>query len=77
MESSGHAAAFDRVVFRGDPADGKFIAFWLADGVVVAGMNANVWDVTDPIRQLILARVAVDPERLADPDAPLHTLAAD
>ena len=42
---------WDRVVFRGDPADGAFIAFWLADGVVVAGMNANVWDVTDPIQQ--------------------------
>ena len=43
---------WDRVVFRGNPDDGKFIAFWLADGRVVAGMNANVWDVTDPIQAL-------------------------
>jgi 3-phenylpropionate/trans-cinnamate dioxygenase ferredoxin reductase subunit len=42
MEYSGHATAWDRVVFRGDPRDGKFLAFWLDHGVVVAGMNANV-----------------------------------
>lgn len=74
MEYSGHARAWDRVVFRGDPLHGEFIAFWLADGVVVAGMNANVWDVTEPIQALIRDRVAVDPELLADPDTPLDSL---
>ena len=38
-------------------------------------MNVNVWDVTDPIQQLIRDRVAVDAERLADPDVPLSALA--
>lgn len=52
MEYSGHATSWGCVVFRGNPADGKFIAFWLSRGVVVAGMNANVWDVTNPIQQL-------------------------
>jgi 3-phenylpropionate/trans-cinnamate dioxygenase ferredoxin reductase component len=75
MEYSGYPTAWDRVVFRGDPADGAFIAFWLADDVVVAGMNVNVWDVTDSIQQLVRDRVAVDADRLADPDAPLSTLA--
>ena len=42
---------WDRVVFRGDPASREFIAFWLADDRVVAGMNVNVWDVTDPIQR--------------------------
>ena len=46
----------DRVVFRGDPATREFIAFWLRDGRVVAGMNVNVWDVSDPIQALSLAR---------------------
>ena len=40
-------ATWDRVVFRGDPATREFIAFWLAGDRVVAGMNVNVWDVTD------------------------------
>ena len=74
MEYSGYAKSWDRVVFRGDPAQGKFIAFWLAGGVVVAGMNANVWGVTEPIQQVIRSRVAIDPELLADPDTPLESL---
>jgi 3-phenylpropionate/trans-cinnamate dioxygenase ferredoxin reductase component len=77
MEYSGYATTWDRVVFRGDPAEGKFIAFWLAAGVVVAGMNANVWDVTDPVQHLIRQRAAVDVDRLADPDTPLDTVGAD
>ena len=31
----------------------EFIAFWVADDHVVAGMNVNIWDVVDPIRELI------------------------
>ena len=71
----GFARAWDRVVFRGDPAGREFIAFWLVEDRVVAGMNVNVWDVTDPIQALIRERVAVDDRRLADPDIPLDDLA--
>ena len=53
MEYSGYAPEWDEVVFRGDPADGAFIAFWLRDGRVVAGMNVNVWDVNERVRALI------------------------
>ncbi len=62
---------YDRVVFRGDPATREFIAFWLGEGKVLAGMNVNVWDVTDPIRSLIRSGRVVDPARLADPEVPL------
>lgn len=48
-----------------------FIAFWLSDGRVLAGMNVNVRNVTDPIRELVRSRRVVDPEALADPDVPL------
>jgi 3-phenylpropionate/trans-cinnamate dioxygenase ferredoxin reductase subunit len=75
MEYSGLARSWDRVVFRGDPASREFIAFWVADDRVVAGMNVNVWDVTDPIQRLIRSRAAVDDRRLADPDVPLDDLA--
>ena len=68
MEYSGFAPRWDEVVFRGDPASREFIAFWLREGRVVAGMNVNVWDVTDPIQRLIRERIAVDDRRLADPD---------
>ena len=71
MEYSGFAREWDRVVFRGDPATREFIAFWMAGDRVVAGMNVNVWDVTDQIQHLIRERVPVDDRRLADPDIPL------
>jgi 3-phenylpropionate/trans-cinnamate dioxygenase ferredoxin reductase component len=74
MEYAGFARSWDRVVFRGDPATREFIAFWLTDDRVVAGMNANVWDVTDPIQRLIRQRAAVDDRRLADLDVPLEDL---
>src|SRR3954470_20636108 len=76
MEYSGHATAWDRVVVRGDPASREFIAFWLAGGRVLAGMNVNVWDVTDPIQALIRSGRAIDERRLADPDVPLTDLIA-
>jgi 3-phenylpropionate/trans-cinnamate dioxygenase ferredoxin reductase component len=76
MEYSGHATSWDRVVLRGDPASREFIAFWLAGGRVVAGMNVNVWDVTDPIQALIRSGRAIDERSLADPDVPLTDLAA-
>ena len=74
MEYSGFAREWDRVVFRGDPATREFIAFWLRGDRVVAGMNVNVWDVSDPIRRLLGERVAVDDRRLADPDIPIDQL---
>ena len=72
MEYAGYATDWDEVVFRGDTASREFIAFWLAGGRVVAGMNVNVWDVTDDIRALIRSRAQVDADRLRDPDTPLE-----
>ncbi|MGK8503872.1 NAD(P)/FAD-dependent oxidoreductase [Nocardia asiatica] len=69
MEYTGFAAPdeYARVVVRGDTAAREFVAFWLdADDRVLAGMNVNVWDVTDRIKELILAGEPVDPDRLAD-----------
>ena len=77
MEYAGYAPAWDRVVFRGDPASREFIAFWLADGRVLAGMNVNVWDVTEPIQALIAGGAQVDVARLADPDVAIEELAAE
>ena len=65
---------YDQVIFRGDVRTGEFIAFWLGDGRVLAGMNVNVWDVTDPIQALVRSRGQVDPSRLADPRVPLADL---
>jgi 3-phenylpropionate/trans-cinnamate dioxygenase ferredoxin reductase component len=77
MEYAGYAPTWDRVVFRGDPASREFIAFWVAGDRVVAGMNVNVWDVTNDIQRIIRGRAVVDDRRLADTDVPLGALAGD
>ena len=77
MEYSGHVdpGGYDRVVFRGDVPGREFLAFWVGDGRVLAGMNVNIWDVNDKIAALVRAGLPVDPARLADPDVPLEALA--
>jgi NADPH-dependent 2,4-dienoyl-CoA reductase/sulfur reductase-like enzyme len=65
------------VVIRGDLGGREFIAFWTIDGRVAAGMNVNIWDVTDAVQDLIRAGLAgarINPARLADPDVPLEDL---
>lgn len=76
MEYSGYAplASGARVVFRGDVAAREFIAFWLRDDRVVAGMNVNVWDVQEHIQRLIRGREAIDPARLTDESVDLAEL---
>jgi len=74
MEYSGLAPAESEVVVRGDLAAREFIAFWVDGGRVLAGMNVNIWDVTDDIQALVRAGYAgraADPQRLADPAVPL------
>jgi len=74
MEYSGLGGPGATVVTRGNPESGAFIAFWLEDGRVTAGMNVNVWDVTDPIQQLIRSRQQVPVAALTDPGTPLERL---
>jgi 3-phenylpropionate/trans-cinnamate dioxygenase ferredoxin reductase component len=76
MEYSGYATSWDEVVFRGDVDAREFIAFWLEDGRVLAGMNVNVWDVTDPIQDLIRSKRHVAVAQLADTDIPLEQIAS-
>jgi 3-phenylpropionate/trans-cinnamate dioxygenase ferredoxin reductase subunit len=74
MEYSGYATEWDEVVFRGDVSAREFVAFWLKDGRLIAGMNMNVWEVSDPIRELIRSRRALDPRDLADLEVALSRL---
>src|SRR5215207_8865631 len=76
MEYSGYVGpeGYDQVIIRGDAtirtdANPEFIAFWVKQGRVLAGMNVNVWDVTEPIQALVRAGYGgrtVDLARLAD-----------
>ena len=75
MEYAGHAPGSNRVVFRGDVNSREFVAFWLdADNHVLAGMNVNIWDVLDDIKNLIRKKIAVNLNKLVDPQVPLGEL---
>ncbi|WP_418608040.1 NAD(P)/FAD-dependent oxidoreductase [Georgenia sp. SUBG003] len=78
MEYSGYfdLAGDAQVVYRGDPAGGQFIAFWVRQGRVVAGMNVNVWDVSPAIKSLVRSEAPVDLGALADASVPLEQVAS-
>lgn len=77
MEYSGYVepGGYREVVFRGDVPGREFIAFWLGDdGRVLAGMNVNVWDVTDAIQALVRSGRPVDKAALSDPGTSLDSV---
>jgi 3-phenylpropionate/trans-cinnamate dioxygenase ferredoxin reductase subunit len=74
IEYVGFAAAWDRLVFRGDPAGRKFLGFYLKGGIVRAAVGLDRGgDPEDPKNEselkaaarLIRTRAPVDPARLA------------
>ncbi|GAB38038.1 MULTISPECIES: NAD(P)/FAD-dependent oxidoreductase [Gordonia] len=75
MEYSGLADGYEKVVFRGDVPGREFVVFWLdGDNTVLAGMQVNIWDQLDGIKQLILGGDPVDPDALADSSVALADL---
>ena len=74
MEAWGVPLRWDRVVLRGDPESGSFLAFWLLGGVVEGALLANQPEVRKPLEALVRSRRQVDAERLADPSVPLDDL---
>lgn len=77
MEYAGYSelARNAELVVRGDPSSREFIAFWVVDDALVAGMNVNVWDVSEPIQTLIRSRRPVSTDDLTNPEISLASLA--
>jgi 3-phenylpropionate/trans-cinnamate dioxygenase ferredoxin reductase component len=71
MEYAGYNRPDDEVVIRGDLTTREFVAFWLREGRLVAGMNVNVWDVNEDIQKLVIDRTPVDSTKLADLSVPI------
>lgn len=76
MEYSGYGPLTKgaKVVYRGNRDGHEFIAFWVADGKVVAGMNVNVWDVNEQVQRIIRDGKSVDEARLSDESVPLEEI---
>lgn len=76
MEYVGYVTESDRILYRGSVEEREFIAFWMNGDRIVAGMNVNVWDVSDTISDLIRSRSEVETEKLTDTDVDLASLIA-
>ncbi len=76
MEYSGYGPMTRgaKVVYRGNREGREFIAFWIRDERVVAGMNVNVWDVNEQVQRLIREGKAIDESRLVDESVPLEDI---
>ncbi len=77
VQYAGLHSPSDRLVWRGDPAEAKFGAFWLdADGRLTALLAVGVpKDVVQARRLLLAGRPAVDPDALADPSVQVRAAA--
>ncbi|HET7386902.1 MAG TPA: FAD-dependent oxidoreductase [Nocardioidaceae bacterium] len=77
MEYTGYSSEGADLVLRGDPAAGEaaeFVAFWVRDSKLVAGMNVNLKGLPDAIAAIVASGRRIDPVALADPDVDLADL---
>jgi 3-phenylpropionate/trans-cinnamate dioxygenase ferredoxin reductase subunit len=76
MEFSGYAPLMRHadVVYRGDREARRFIAFWLREGRVIAGMNVNVPGANDEVQSLIRSGRVVERALVEDESIPLAEL---
>jgi len=77
VQYAGHHGAADRLMWRGDPAAGKWAACWLAEGGPGGPLLVAVLTVGRPRdlvqgRRVIEAQQPVDPALLADPEVPVR-----
>lgn len=74
LQYVGYARTWERLIVRGVPASGSFVAFYQANGYVRAALGVN------RIRELValkrLVGAQVDAERLAEEGTDLRSLAA-
>ena len=76
MEYTGDIGpdGYDQVIFRRYPDSRQLIVFSLSEQRLQAGMNINIWDVTDDIERLVQSPYPANTDDLADPGIPLASL---
>ena len=74
LQMTGVPSSYDRLVWRGDPASGAFMVFYLRDGRIVAVNTVNLGREMKPAQRLMQSRKVFDPAQLADPTVRLLKL---
>jgi 3-phenylpropionate/trans-cinnamate dioxygenase ferredoxin reductase subunit len=76
VQYAGYHGDAWRLVWRGDPAEPRWAACWLAGDRLTAILTVNRPRDLLQGRQLIAAAGPVDVDRLADPDVPVKAAAS-
>lgn len=76
LQYVGEAHGSDKMIYRGDPEDRKFSAFFMKDGLVQATFAVNSFRDINASRRLIGDKVPVDEKQLVDTDVNLRKLGA-
>jgi 3-phenylpropionate/trans-cinnamate dioxygenase ferredoxin reductase subunit len=74
LQMTGAPEGYDILVWRGDPASGAFMAFYLKGGRIVAINTVNMGREMKPAQRLMQSRKCFDPAQLADPNVRLLKL---
>jgi 3-phenylpropionate/trans-cinnamate dioxygenase ferredoxin reductase subunit len=74
LQMTGAPESYDKLVWRGDPASGAFMVFYLKDGRIVAVNTVNMGREMKPAQRLMQSRKTFDPAQLADPNVRLLKL---
>jgi 3-phenylpropionate/trans-cinnamate dioxygenase ferredoxin reductase subunit len=74
LQMTGAPEGYDKLVFRGDPASGAFMVFYLKDGRIAAINTVNMGREMKPAQRLMQSKKVFDPARLADPNEKLLKL---
>lgn len=77
LQMTGAPEGYDRLVWRGDPASGAFMAFYMKDGRIVAVNTVNMGREMKPAQRLMQSKKTFDPAQLADPNVKLLRLGKD
>jgi 3-phenylpropionate/trans-cinnamate dioxygenase ferredoxin reductase subunit len=76
IQMVGAPLATDEVVVRGEPGSGRFMAFNLANGIVVGATAFNMGGEIRFARKLVERKASLAPALLADPAKRLKDLVA-
>jgi 3-phenylpropionate/trans-cinnamate dioxygenase ferredoxin reductase subunit len=74
LQMTGAPEGYDKLVWRGDPASGAFMLFYMRDGRIVAINTVNLGREMKPAQRLMQSKKAFDPAQLADPNVRLLKL---
>jgi 3-phenylpropionate/trans-cinnamate dioxygenase ferredoxin reductase subunit len=77
LQMTGAPEGYDKLIWRGDPASGAFMVFYLKDCRIVAINTVNLGREMKPAQRLMQSKKAFDPAQLADPNVRLLKLGKD